>query len=201
MTCFRRTISTTSDREPSSRRSEQRRRHVQLFYSITDVTRDPRRWGHWRSAGLEYGRTATRAMSCACRCDGDLARRIECLEARVRIGANAQPLPAAWQFDTTAAFTIPTSGQSDGKVKFQYAPVSSEDIVAERRAMVIELDTTPPILTLPEPITVFADQTGGKVVSYAATAVDNLPGPVNFSVTFRRARCFPTERMRRSRRP
>src|SRR6185503_14273947 len=108
--------------------------------------------------------------------DGSNASKLE-----YRIAPNAQPLPAAWQFDTTSPFNLSLAGQPDGKVKVQYAPVSAEDIVAERRSVVIELDTTPPVLTLPAPITVFADQTAGKVVNYVATAVDNLLGPVDFS--------------------
>ena len=47
------------------------------------------------------------------------------------------------------------------------------------------------LLTLPTPITVFADQTAGKVVSYVATAVDNLPGPVDFSCDIPSGSLFP----------
>ena len=164
----------------------------QIFYTITDVTKASPALGSLAINGPQYGPngdtgnvlrvSGATVLSLA----GSDASKLE-----YRIGANAQPLPAGWQFDTSSPFTIPTSGQADGKVKFQYAPVSSEDIVAERRAMVIELDTTPPVLSLPAPITVFADQTAGKVVTYVATATDNLPGPVDFSCDIPSGSLFP----------
>ncbi len=164
----------------------------ELFYTITDVTKGSPSLGTLTIGAPQYGPNGdtggvVRVSGVTpIALDGSNASKLE-----YRVAPNAQPLPVAWQFDTTSPFNLSLAGQSDGKVKFQYAPVSTEDIVAERRSVVIELDTTPPVLTLPAPITVFADQTGGKIVSYVATAVDNLPGPVDFSCDIPSGSLFP----------
>jgi hypothetical protein len=44
--------------------------------------------------------------------------------------------------------------------------------------VVVVRDTTPPVLTLPAPITVQGDATDSAVVTFAATAVDGVSGPV-----------------------
>jgi hypothetical protein len=164
----------------------------EVFYTITDVTKASPTLGSLTIGAPQYGPNADTggvvrvSGATPVSLEGSNASKLE-----YRIAANSQPLPTTWQFDPTSPFNIPITGQPDGKVKFQYAPVSSEDIVAERRSAIVELDTTPPVLTLPAPITVFADQTAGKVVNYVATAVDNLPGPVDFSCDTPSGSVFP----------
>ena len=41
------------------------------------------------------------------------------------------------------------------------------------------VDTTPPVLTLPGDITTTSDSAGGKVVTYSASANDNVDGPIS----------------------
>ena len=99
--------------------------------------------------------------------------------------------PATWTYDDSAPLRVDMTGAADGRYTIEYAPVSAGDIVAERRLAFVERDTTPPTLDLPAPITVYADQTAGKVVAYSATASDNLPGPVTFSCTPPSGSLFP----------
>jgi len=148
----------------------------ELFYTITDVTKPPPTLGSLTVGTPQYGPNTDTGD--VVRVSGSTPITLEGSDAaklEYRSAPSGEPLPSAWQFDTTSPFDVSLAGNPDGKVAIQYAEVSADDIVAERRTTVLELDTTPPVLDLPEDVTVYADQTGGKTVTYVATATDNLP--------------------------
>jgi hypothetical protein len=164
----------------------------EIFYTITDVTKPSPSAGSLTIGTPQYGPNAdtggvTRVSGLTpLTVDGSDGAKLE-----YRTAPSDQSLPATWQFDTSAPFGISLAGNPDGNVKIQYAPVSADDIVRERQSAIVQLDTTAPVLDLPDPITVYADQTAGKVVDYTATATDNFPGPVDFSCDHPSGSLFP----------
>jgi hypothetical protein len=57
----------------------------------------------------------------------------------------------------------------------------TERIAVRDSPVVTAIDTVPPVLTVPGTIVAEAQTPGGAVVTFAATATDNLPGPVQVS--------------------
>jgi hypothetical protein len=164
-----------------------------IGFGITETTPTPPTLGTLVIGTPQYGPNAD---------TGGFATRIAAATTIELQGSDAAKLqyrfwkdpnskPATWTYDDSAPLRVDMSGVADGRYTIEYAPVSGSGIVAERRLAFVERDTTPPTLDLPAPITVFANQTAGKVVSYAATASDNLPGPVTFSCTPPSGSLFP----------
>ncbi len=97
-------------------------------------------------------------------------------------------LPGSWNFDFDASdglrIDLPSASSASGTYTIEWATVRTTDgvrIVSPRESFQVQLDNTPPTLDLPDPITVYADQTAGKVVDYVVTALDNFPGPIDIS--------------------
>lgn len=87
-----------------------------------------------------------------------------------------------WTFATAPSqWDMVTSGLSDARYTLQFAPVSVDGIVDERQFFDIELDTTPPSLTVPESFKIEATSAAGRIVEWNVTATDSLPGPVTSS--------------------
>lgn len=164
----------------------------EVFYTITDVSDVPPTLGSLVIGGPSYGPNADTGG--VVRVSGATPITLEGSDAsalQYRVTEEGENLPPDWTFDLAAPLEISLAGQSDGDVVMQYAPVSSDDIVAERRHEVVQLDTTPPTLDLPDPITVYATETAGAYVTYAASATDNFPGPVDFSCDHVSGSLFP----------
>lgn len=100
-------------------------------------------------------------------------------------------IPAAWVTDPTAPFDVSTAGLSDGRYTIVYRPVSAGGVVGTTSSASLELDTTPPAVTVPADFEVYATQPGGAVVTYATSATDNLPGPVTSSCAPPSGSLFP----------
>ena len=69
----------------------------------------------------------------------------------------------------------------DGRYRIEFRPVSAGGVVGTPGFAFVQLDTTPPTLTLPDDFEVFANQTEGADVTYTFSATDNFPGPVTAS--------------------
>jgi len=154
-----------------------------ICYSVTDSTLDIPSSGTLSITGPRYGPNAdtggvaTRvAASSTIRIDAPGGSRLE-----YRVWKDGDPKPAGWTFDDAAPLDVDLSAIADGRYAIEFAVLSAQGIVSERRSAVVERDSTPPTLHLPAPISVFADQPGGKVVTYSATATDNLPGPAGIT--------------------
>jgi len=164
----------------------------EVFYTITDVTEPAPSLGTLAIGTPQYGPNADTggvvrvSGATPITLDGSDGAALE-----YRLGEQGDPLPAGWSFDFTSPFEISLAGQSDGNVVMQFAPVSAGNIVAQRKSRVVQLDTTPPTLHLPAPITVFATQTAGTHVDYEASATDNFAGPIDFSCDMPSGSLFP----------
>lgn len=89
------------------------------------------------------------------------------------------PFISPWGYGTSSdPWSVTVAGIADGRYALQYAPVSADGIVGERRSLDIELDTTPPALTVPADMKLPATSAAGRTVDWQVTAADNLPGPV-----------------------
>ena len=108
-----------------------------------------------------------------------------------RFWKDGYPVPTNWSDDGAAPLAVDMTGAPDGRYTIEYAPVSGGGIVGERRLARVERDTTAPVITIPASLTVNADQAASKVVSFASSAVDALPGPVTFSCTPPTGTLFP----------
>jgi hypothetical protein len=107
-------------------------------------------------------------------------------------------LPGTWNFDFDASdglrIDLPNASSASGTYTIEWATVRTTDglrIVSPRESFQVQLDNTPPTLDLPDPITVNADQTAGKVVDYVVTALDNFPGPIDISCVPPSGSLFP----------
>jgi len=115
-----------------------------------------------------------------------------------RITKDGDLLPGTWAFDLDASdslrIDLPSASSASGTYTVQWATIRTTDgqqIVSPRETFRIQLDNTPPVLDLPDPITVYADQTAGKVVDYVVTATDNFPGPIVLSCVPPSGSLFP----------
>jgi hypothetical protein len=86
----------------------------------------------------------------------------------------SDPLPAGGTCEFDVVFKPNTLGVRNGSVIYNY---DSGGITLNLTGTGT-LDTTPPVLLLPEPITVAATSPAGAVVTYAATATDDVDGSV-----------------------
>lgn len=167
-----------------------------IGYTVTDATLPPPTLGTLvigepkHGPNADTGGVATRVSgSTPIELQGSNGAKLE-----YRFWKDGDPKPATWTFDSSAPFTVDlgSGATSDGRYTIEFASVSADGIVAQRRLASIELDTTAPTLDLPDPITVLADETGGKVVDYVASTSDNLPGPVGFSCVPLSGSLFPS---------
>lgn len=99
--------------------------------------------------------------------------------------------PSTWSYDDSAPFAIDLSGSGEGTLVLEYAPVSSAGVVAGRRSVLLQRDTTPPLLSVPGDLVVDATSAAGAPVTFATTASDSLPGPVVTACTKTSGDFFP----------
>ncbi len=153
-----------------------------LIYTVTDITPPPPTAGSLTIGDPKYGPnantggTATRvSKTTPIKLEGSDASALE-----FRYWKDGESVPETWLFDSNGGdLLVDLSGAtSDGRYTVEYAPVSQYSIVGERRTVSIELDSTPPVLTVPDDMVVDATSAAGRIVNYTVTAVDNLPGPV-----------------------
>lgn len=105
------------------------------------------------------------------------------IEWRVYEVAFPVSVPGPWQYDFNAAdgFTVDLPDTGTGYFIIEWATISgigNTTTVSERSRMDVELDNTPPTLTLPADFSVYANSAAGADVSYDSSGTDNLPGPV-----------------------
>jgi hypothetical protein len=104
--------------------------------------------------------------------------------------------PGAWSFDLDGndGFTIPLPAGDTCICMIEWATVvgtGDAAVVSERQRVTVEIDDTPPTLTVPDDFSVYANQTAGAKVEYVVTAVDDLPGPVTVVCTPGSGTIFP----------
>ncbi len=157
----------------------------EILYTVTDLTPASPTPGDLVIGDPKYGPHAD---------TGGVATRVSKLTPIELQGSNATSLeyrywrdgdakPEAWSFDITTGDGLKVdlgSAASDGRYTIEYSPTKN-GIVIERRTKQIELDSTPPTVTVPASFAIEATSAAGRTVDYTATAVDNLPGPVRFS--------------------
>lgn len=103
--------------------------------------------------------------------------------------ATGYPLPTLkWQKNgddipgaTGGTFTIATTTMGDAG-SYTAVATNSQGSATSNAAVLVVQDVTPPVLTLPASQTVEATSPAGATATFAATAVDNVDGPV--PVTF-----------------
>jgi hypothetical protein len=115
-----------------------------------------------------------------------------------RFWKDGEPLPASWQVDMDAGdgfpVVLPGDSAASGTYTIEWATVKSfsgRRIVSERQRLRVQLDNTPPTLTVPADFTVLATETAGAHVTYTFSATDNFPGPVTASCTPASGSLFP----------
>lgn len=116
-------------------------------------------------------------------------------ELEYKVWKDGDPEPTTWTYDTTIPFQIDMSGLPDGNYQIKFAPVSSFGIVSIRQTVAIQLDATPPVLTLPPDMKVDATSVNGANVTYTVTASDNMPGPVSITCNPASGSFFPVKQI------
>jgi hypothetical protein len=87
-----------------------------------------------------------------------------------RFWKDGDPRPSTWTFDSSAPFNVNLSGASvDGPYTIEYAPVSSAGVVAQRRLARLELDATPPAITIHQPRGPVYTRSAALVLDYEVT--------------------------------
>ena len=154
-----------------------------VFFTITNITKPSPSAGTLLVGTPTYGPNAdtggkTRVSGATpIRLDGSNGTFVEYRFRRIN-----DTFISPWAFGTTLhPWEILTSGLSDARYTVQFAPVSADGIVDERQFFDIELDTTPPSLTVPESFKIEATSAAGRIVEWNVTASDSLPGPVTSS--------------------
>ncbi len=101
--------------------------------------------------------------------------------------------PGPWQYDSDPSdgLTVDLPDTGSATYTIEWATISDASIVSERSRLDVELDNVPPTLSLPADFSVFANSTAGATVTYEATAVDDLPGPVTVVCTPETGAVFP----------
>jgi hypothetical protein len=169
-------------------------------YTVTDVSLPPPTPGALTSGTPSYGPNAD---------TGDTWTRVSKLTPIQLEGSDAtqfefrywkegQAKPTTWGLDTDASDGLKvdlTGATSDGRYFIEYAPVSENGIVGVRRVAGVELDSTPPVLTVPDDMVLDATSAAGRVVTYVVTAQDNLPGPVTVSCSPASDTFFPIKQV------
>jgi hypothetical protein len=158
-----------------------------IIYTVTDITPPPPTAGTLTIGDPKYGPnddtggTATRvSKTTPIKLEGSDASALE-----YRYWKDGDPVPATWLFDTNGGDLLVdlTGATSDGRYTIEYAPVSQYSIVGQRRTVSIELDSTAPVLTVPDDMVVDATSAAGRIVDYVVTALDALPGRVELVCT------------------
>jgi hypothetical protein len=92
--------------------------------------------------------------------------------------------PGPWQFDLDGSdgFAIDLPDEDTcAPCRIEWATidgVGADAVVSERTRVSVEIDNVPPVLTVPDDFSVYANQTAGAKVEYLVSATDDLPGPI-----------------------
>ncbi|MEO6222833.1 MAG: hypothetical protein ABIP90_06250, partial [Vicinamibacterales bacterium] len=156
-----------------------------VIYTISDVSLPPPTPGALTTGSPSYGPNAdtggqwTRVSKLTpIQLEGSDATQLE-----FRYWKEGEAKPTTWGLDTddSDGLKVDLSGASDGRYFIEFAPVSANGIVGVRRLAGVELDSTPPVLVVPDDMVLDATSAAGRTVAYVVTAVDALPGPVTLS--------------------
>lgn len=164
----------------------------ELFYTISEVPAPRPTAGSLHIGVPQYGPNAdtegaTRiAAATPVTLDGTDGSRLQ-----YRFWPTGTTPPSMWRYDDSAPFSVDLAGAGDGTVVLQYAPVSAAGVVAERRSVLLQRDTTTPQLTVPASIVVEATSAAGTTVQFTTSATDSLPGPVTTTCTKQSGDFFP----------
>jgi hypothetical protein len=165
-----------------------------ITYTITDVTQDAPAPGFMFIGTPQYGPTL----------ETDGLLRVSGNTPLILDGTNASELeykiwtvgdaePTTWKFDSSSPMEVDTSGLGDGKYQIKFAAVSNAGIVSIRQGLEIQLDVTPPTLTVPSSFSTPATSVNGANVSFSTSATDTLPGPVSIICTPASGSFFPVK--------
>ena len=95
------------------------------------------------------------------------------------------PIPAGWDVDLNAGdgfgVGLPGAAADSGDYIIDWACIQDyggSKIVSPRQQLTVQVDNTPPALTVPADFQVFSTSAAGAIVTYTTSASDNLPGPV-----------------------
>jgi hypothetical protein len=115
-----------------------------------------------------------------------------------RLWKDGSPIPATWQIDMDGGdgfpVVMPGASADSGTYTIEWATIrsfSGRRIVSERDRLRVQLDNTPPTLTVPADLEVFATETAGAHVTYTFSATDNFPGPITASCAPASGELFP----------
>jgi len=105
-----------------------------------------------------------------------------------RLWKQGDLVPLGWTVDLDGSdgfrVVMPSASSASGNYTIDFAAVkdySGRKIVSPRQRMVVQLDNTPPELTVPADFTTDSTSAFGANVTYTVTATDNFPGPVTIS--------------------
>ena len=104
--------------------------------------------------------------------------------------------PGAWQydFDDSDGLTVDLPDTGSGTYTIEWAAILGAGVaatVSERSRVDVEVDNTPPTLTVPADFAVYANSAAGANVAYESTAIDDLPGPVTVTCLPASGTVFP----------
>jgi len=167
----------------------------ELEIAIVETTPAKPQPGVIVNGGPSYGPNADTGGSLRIGANTDLSLGVtDADELQFREWPQADPSakPGTWLRDTTPPLQLdPIWLDGDGRHVFEYRPAFIGSQVNLHRTLLVELDTTPPVLDVPADISLPATEAAGRAVDFDVAATDSIPGPVDWSCDFTSGDFFP----------